>query len=419
MNRLVLISLATCLLLTLSACATKKPEKKTPDSESQVKIPTAFEQLSLKSDARMVFEDTGQFILLEGSKCMQRDNGREPVSIVQWIEMPGYVDSGTVVLNGWDLRYASQDREVNSMRADIVHSKLVKNTGSTFLVFEAQGKLDDQNRNGAFEFCVFYSAFGYSSAEIGATIEEDYNGVETSALQDEDQGAVATMEHTGKKGTLKKNDAIAIIPRGFDFQFADTFECEWRWIPCKWRDRTDYPLLQAAYNLSQANTAPNPGGSPHWAVQTIFKDNNTRAYRVKTRAAWIRGRSVKLRADFLALNPRTGKASICRKSADGVVHTQTIRVNELPYDYAIPMLTGWDLTNECEQQRVQRAGIWIHDIRFDPQSQRLEYKVSSILRDRDGAPSFNSAHRVTVLGLNRLSSLSQQRPTGLRLKIRD
>jgi hypothetical protein len=266
---------------------------------------------------------------------------------------------------------------------------------------------------------VFYTAFGYHSAEIGATIEEDYNGIETSAALDENQGAVAAMEYNGQKGTLKKNDAIAIIPRGFDFQFADAFECEWRWIPCKWGDRTDHPLLQAAYNLSQANTAPNLDGRPHWATQTIFKDNNTRAHRVKTRAAWIRGRSVKLRADFLALNPRSGKANTCRKSVDGVVRTQTVRINELPYDYAIPMLTGWDLTNECEQQRVQRAGIWIHDIRFDPQSQRLEYKVSSILRDRDGAPSFNSAHRVTVLGLNRLSSSAQKRPPGVRLKVRE
>ena len=350
---------------------------------------------------------------------MQRDNGREPVTSVQWVEMPGYVDSGTVVLNGWDLRYVNQDREVNSMRADITHSKLVKNAGSTFLAFEAQGKLDDQNRNDAFEFCVFYTAFGYHSAEIGAAIEEDYNGIETSAVLDENQGAVAAMEYTGQKGTLKKNDAIAIIPRGFDFQFADAFECEWRLLPCKWSDRTDYPLLQAAYNLSQANTASNLDGRPHWATQTIFKDNSTRAHRVKTRAAWIRGRSVKLRADFLALNPRAGKANTCRKSVDGVVRTQTVRINELPYDYAIPMLTGWDLTNECEQQRVQRAGIWIHDIRFDPQSQRLEYKVSSILRDRDGAPSFNSAHRVTVLGLNRLSSSAQKRPPGVRLKLRE
>ena len=68
MNRLVLISLAICLLLSLSACATKKPEKKTPDSEQKVKIPTPFEQLSRKSKAKTVFEDACKFVLLEGSK---------------------------------------------------------------------------------------------------------------------------------------------------------------------------------------------------------------------------------------------------------------------------------------------------------------------------------------------------------------
>ena len=65
------------------------------------------------------------------------------------------------------------------------------------------------------------------------------------------------------------------------------------------------------------------------------------------------------------------------------------------------MLTGWDLNYECDDQHVQRAGIWIHDIRFDPDSNGLEYKVSSILRDKNGAPSFNAVHRVSVLGLNR------------------
>ena len=419
MIRAVLIPLATCLLLSLSACATKKPEKKTPDAEDRTKILTPFEQLSLKSDAKTVFEDQGKFILLEGKKCMQRDNGAEPVTLLQWIEMPDYVDSGTVVLNGWDLRYLNQDREINSMRADITHSKLVKNTGSTVLVFEAKGTLEDQNRKDAFEFCVFYTALGYHSTAIDATIEEDHNGIESSIVQTENKGAVATLENTGHKGMLRKYDAVAIIPRGFDFQYTDTFECEWRLWPCQWGDRVDYRLLQVAYNLSQASAAPSLGGTPHWVTQTIFKDNNTHTHRIKTRAAQIRGRSVKLHGDFLALNPRTGKTDTCRKSTDGVVRTQTVRINELPYDYAIPMLTGWELVNECEHQRVQRVGIWIHDIRFDPQAGYLEYKVSSILRDQDGAPSFNSAHRITVLGLNRLSSSEKKRAPRFRLKIRD
>jgi hypothetical protein len=83
------------------------------------------------------------------------------------------------------------------------------------------------------------------------------------------------------------------------------------------------------------------------------------------------------------------------------------------------MLTGWDLSYECEHQQVQRAGIWIHDIHFNPDANSLEYKVSSILRDQDGAPSFNTAHRITVLGLNRLPSSEQQRTPKIEIKLRE
>lgn len=139
---------------------------------------------------------------------------------------------------------------------------------------------------------------------------------------------------------------------------------------------------------------------------------------VKTRAAVIRGSSIKVRPDFLVLNPRSSNAGNCRKNSDGVVRTQTFRIEELPYDYAVPLLTGWDLSYECGQQRVQRAGIWIHDVRFDPISQSMEYKVSSILRDLDGSPSFNAGHRVTVLGLNRLNSASSYPSPEINIKIR-
>lgn len=418
MIRHALMLFAIGIPFLFSACASKTQEKKPIEASGGSKIATPFEQLSLKTTGKTVFEDEGKFILIEGSQCIQRDNGAEAATILQWVEMPSYVDGGTVVLNGWDLRYLRSDREVNSMRADITHSKLVKNAGSALLMFEVQGKLDDQNRNDAYEFCVFYTGFGYRSVWFDAVIESDYSGLEAATLQHKNQGAVATLENTGNKGTLKNNDAIAIIPRGFDFQFDDTFECELRFPPCKWGDRSDYRLLQAAYSLSQTGASLNQDGSPHWATQTIFKDNDTRTHRLKTRTALIRGSSVKLRPDFLALNPRAGKTNTCRKNTDGVVRTQTFRINDLPYDYAIPMLTGWDLSYECENQRVQRAGIWIHDIRFDPNSSSMEYKVSSILRDQDGAPSFNAAHRITVLGLNRMQPPVQRQSPEINIKIR-
>ena len=399
MNRWVRRLLALLMLLGLLACVAR--ENRSIDTVRQGEKPSIiFEQLASKFEGRVVIEDEGKFILLEGSKCVQREDATAAATIIQWIELPGYVDRGTVILNGWDLRFLHHDREIRSMRADITHSKLVKNADSTFLVFEAQGKLDAQEGADAFEFCVFYSVFGYRSTQIDASIEANYEGIETAAVQDEKTGALGTLEYAGNKGILKGSDEMAVIPRGFDFQFTEAFECELRLLPCQWKDRVDYRLLQIGYNLSQAGTSPTLDGSPHWVVQTVFKADDTYTHRVMARATFVRGPAVKLRANFLALNPRSGKSQSCRRGMDGVVRTQTFHVTDLPYDYAIPILTGWDLSNECEQQKVLRAGIWLHDIRFDSKNRSLAYKMSSILRDQDGAPGFNSSQRVSILGLN-------------------
>ena len=401
----------------LFSCASKSAiERPAVLTEKPAEPISFFQQLTVKSNEKTVFEDNGNFILIEGSKCLQQDNGAEAAVIVQRIEMPDYVDNGTVTLNGWDLRFLQHDREVHSMRADITRNKLVKNNAATFLVFEAQGKLNDQEQKDAFEFCVFYSAFGYRAATIDAMIYGDHDGIETVMMQSENKGAVAVLEYKGDKGTLKGNETMTTIPRGFDFQFSNSFECELRMVPCKWKDRVDHRLLQIAYNLSQTGSLPTLDGTPQWVAQTIFKANTTQSYHAKTRAALIHGHSVKLRADFLALNPRMEKNDPCRKNSEGVVRTQTYRITDLPYDYAIPLLTGWELVNDCEHQKVQRAGIWLHDIRFDAKRSTMEYSLSSILRDHDGAPGFSATHRVTILGLNRTPSPPQQVPLNILIR---
>lgn len=342
--------------------------------------------------------------MVEGNQCTVRNRGPEPSTMLITIDMPPYVNQATAILNGWDLRYLNKDQEIHALRADIKHSKLLTGAGSPTLVFEATGEISDQNWDDAYEFCVHYTGFGFNSTWIDARIEGDYNGIDTQVLQTVARGPVATLESSWNESLLKKSDAIVVLPRGFDFRFDNAFECEWRFPPCRWGYPSDYHLRQIAYSLYQTGASPNPDDKPHWVTQTLFKDNNTRPHWVKTRAALIGGNSVKLSADFLALNPRSSKNNSCRNRVEGVVRTETYRITDLPYDYGIPMLTGWDLNYECDDQRVQRAGIWIHDIRFDARSNALEYKVSSILRDRNGAPGFNAVHRISILGLNRITT---------------
>ncbi len=403
MNGYRLILFGTVMLMILTGCMTSRKDRDqmaAPASQGTSPSDPVF----FKADRKISFEDKGRFIMLEGNQCTEQARGPESATMLITLDMPAYVNRGTVVLNGWDLRYLHKDHEVRSMRADITHSKLITGGNSSpMLVFEVAGELSDQNWDDAYEFCVYYTGFGFNSAWIDARIEGDYSGIDTSALQIDSEGPIAALESLWSDGTLKGSDSIAVIPRGFSFQYDNKFECELRFPPCRWEDPADHHLRQVAYSLYQTGASPNPDGNPHWVTQTIFKDNGTRTHWIKARAALIGGNSVKLRANFLPLNPRSGKANICRNGVDGVVRTETFRIYDLPFDYAVPMLTGWDLNYECDDQHIQRAAIWIHDIRFDPDSNGLEYKLSSILRDKNGAPGFNAAHRVSVLGLNRSS----------------
>lgn len=422
-KHLILSVIAALVMLTSCAAGRKQNDIQSDINTLSRQQGTAVSsQPFFKVERKIGFEDAGKFIMVEGSQCIEQASGPEPATMLITHDMPAYVNSGTVILNGWNLRYLHKDHEVRTMRADITHSKLVTGGGGPpTLVFEVAGELSDQNSDDAYEFCAYYTGLGFNSTWINARIEGDYNGIDSQTLQIHSEGPIATLESIWNSGTLKGHDSIAVIPRGFDFQYDNQFECEFRFPPCRWNDPADHPLRQIAYSLFQTDASPNPDGNPHWVTQTIFKDSGTRTHWVKTRAALIGGDSVKLRANFLPLNPRSGKTNICRNGVDGVVHTETFRIYDLPYDYAIPILTGWSLDYECDHQHIQRAGIWIHDIRFDPETHGLEYKLSSILRDKNGAPGFNASHRVSVLGLNRsaIPPIIQHSAPELRIKIRD
>ena len=85
------------------------------------------------------------------------------------------------------------------------------------------------------------------------------------------------------------------------------------------------------------------------------------------------------------------------------VRTEQFEIPELPYEYAVPMLTGWDLSFPCDDHHVTAIGAWIHDISYtyNPLRRvgRLRYKISTVLRDKDSDPVSGARYKVHVLGL--------------------
>jgi hypothetical protein len=113
---------------------------------------------------------------------------------------------------------------------------------------------------------------------------------------------------------------------------------------------------------------------------------------------------VALEQPSFLLSPRSAP------SADGclTIDHPTYRVSEyelhgVPFDYAVPVLAGWDLWYPCGDEHVGEIGVWLHDIEYqkdadDPHGV-LRYKVTSVLRDRDSRPGHRSRPRVSILGL--------------------
>jgi hypothetical protein len=93
----------------------------------------------------------------------------------------------------------------------------------------------------------------------------------------------------------------------------------------------------------------------------------------------------------------------CAYIGSAAVTEEKFDIENVPYQFAIPMLTGWNLQYDCNDEHVKEIGMWISDWSYDPPATgaggTLHYSLFSILRDNDNEPPYMHDHKVTVLGL--------------------
>ena len=75
----------------------------------------------------------------------------------------------------------------------------------------------------------------------------------------------------------------------------------------------------------------------------------------------------------------------------------------MPFDYAVPVLTGWDLSYVCTDHHVKRMGAYLVDFAYvkgpAAATGTLNYTVFSTLRD-DSDNGHAARYKVNILGLN-------------------
>ncbi|MCM2281470.1 MAG: hypothetical protein NDI61_06445 [Bdellovibrionaceae bacterium] len=351
--------------------------------------------------AKTALEDVGVIQTLDGSACGESNrSGREvPILIEGSADLPEYATDATVVLNGFRAEYLSGDHHLAQVSAVIGN---IQRIGSQ-LRWDATGQLSDRNFDDGYRWCYFYTVIAWNRNEIDARVIGQRDALAFSPNRPDEDVALVTASAFLQDRSLTRGHRTAVLPDGISYSW----------------ERGDRHLLQIAFNLygetflqsGRRWSVPDPGdinslasGVVSWEANAILKDNAVRRdYRFGVRAVVLAGTAVEVKQPPFTIIPKEDSGA-CLISPGGV-RTEEQVVENVPFDYAVPMLTGWDLAHECNDEHVKEMGAWIHDISYEkaPESQTgtLRYSVSSVIRDSDSRPGQKFKHRVSILGLNR------------------
>lgn len=381
-----------------------------------------FENLGVsdvtEQDRRVVFEEQGTIIAVHGFGCAKRNSGGI-VKVEQSLEIPRYANKATVFLNGWRLNYLDSDHEVQALGTAV--GKIGLADGK--LTWNAVGMLRDKNGDDGHNWCYNYTVMAWNDAALNAVVDHDDadsfckagTGASDNFYFADNEGtttALSSFSSFIQNPNFPPGGTVAVLPRGFGVGWG-----------------TDHHLLQAAYNLDHSETfvehgrkykkasgeidAPLPtpasradSGFVSWETYGIFKDNDGRRdYVFGEMVSALGGNDVRVLQPPFSIVPIEDHEDIfstCVSSGSGV-ETQEFVIENVPFEYAIPMLTGWELGYRCDDEHVKEIGIWIDEWGYEKTpgalTGTLRYKLSSVLRDKDDDPGYNHRHKVTILGL--------------------
>ena len=383
---------------TLAACTFEAPAPFPVPITSPITT-TPFAPI-VDSGEQKLFEQPGEMVVYHGFACAEsKESDRQNfVRVQQSRALEERLDRATVFLSGWQFRYLNGDHEIAGLGTGIFR---IRREGNE-LRWEAWGAITDNNFDDPYRWCYRYTVVAWNRATYPA--DPDHRDVHLFQGDEGSEWQTALSYHANYTTTVYYvTPNSAILPRGFGVA---------------WRGG-DNNLLQVAYNLDYSENfiafdkrygqdTPNLGGADQaaptfrsWETKTVLKDNAlTRDYVMAEAVSVISSLRGGLVQPPFSVVPVEDRAN-CVSLGDPSSETRTIEW--LPFDVAVPILTGWDLSYFCNDQHVEEIGVWIDGFQYAPSGRRgtLEYTLRSILRDDDGGDGNVFRHRVSVLGFDR------------------
>jgi hypothetical protein len=400
-------------------------------------------QLTSSPTPTVVFEDNGTIIVYHGSGCAESNKSgtQNAVLVEESLNLPRYAGNATVFLNGWYLQYLHGDHKVAGLATSIYNIRLEDGPTGKIVRWRTAGILSDKNFDDPYTWCYNYTVVAWNPVNLALVVDHDDGPCSDKPEETRDANYFATVNadwtHERWSDTMLSSfptfiqnpgftpyKTVAILPRGFGFAW--TASCD--------DGKEDHNLVQLAYNMdhpgifmeknkkylkgtgdtTRGDESTVNQGYVSWETYAIFKDNdslsfeNSKHYGFGEIVSGVSGSEVGVVQPPFSILTKVGESDdTCVPPAD--VTTHDFCIEDIPFKYAIPMLTGWEVYYYGSDHHVQKVGTRIDEWDYDYNNPgKLHYKLSAVLRDKDGSPCFGSRHKVTILGL-RPVTLSQAR----------
>ncbi|MGQ0792925.1 MAG: CARDB domain-containing protein [Deltaproteobacteria bacterium] len=373
------------------------------------------------SEETVEFENPGTLIVIRGTACAESDkSGREDaLKIEQSIQFPAYVNDATIILNGWKVNYLSSDHHVLGFGTVIGNIRLE----GAKLSWQAAGALSDNDFKEAYGWCYHYTALGWSG---NLNLVADNNdgcftrGGNVNYYFASNRGqytALSSFSSFIQNPAFTQPRTVTTLPRGYGLTFGN-----------------DEHLLQAAYYHDHSEkfaengkiyrkgtervNAPlsNPASEADsefvsWETYSVLKDNDARKnYALGEIVSALGGNDIETIEPPFSILPTEDKDDHQCSAVQGTF-SEEFTVEKIPqrYDYAIPVLMGWDIGYCRDDEEITQMGVRIEDFNYEKAAGgaegKLTYTLASEFEDENGKPGHYTRHNVMILGFLRVSNV--------------
>lgn len=337
---------------------------------------------------RAIFE--GNDLLIASGDNSDAGSGEDILSIEESFDLPDFATQAAVFLNGWSLEYLGDDHHVWAFGTWLENSRIEDGT----LKWQANGWLADDGQDDAFEWTYYYVVVAWNSSVI--RVSADHNDVvDTANSHLSTEYPIVASRARSQVGGLRPRGPVAVLPRGFQYN---------------WGGLDDQHVLHIGYNLtaSEASGITDDGqlhadhGYTSWDAHAIFQDNSYRHFIFSQFNSTVAGSAVRVLQPPFTILPTRLEENI--GSPTGGEVTQSEVIDGVNFEFAVPMLAGWELRYDFDDQHVRKMGVWLSEIEYEQPTPRslgtLTYKITSVLRDNDADPNYAFSHNVHILGLS-------------------